>query len=111
MCIDSNLKISHVTFLSSQVDSNADLDDLDVLNKDEEEKYFDAEEPEELSVPDITVRTGNMDIETTCNNEKASQTKRKENVNDEQDQASDLMMDTISKDISLNKEDNSFPNT
>ncbi|XP_033734116.1 coiled-coil domain-containing protein 97-like [Pecten maximus] len=48
----------------SQVDDNTEYDDLDLLDKDEEEKYFDSEEPEESSVPKITDLANSMLIDS-----------------------------------------------
>ncbi|OWF37077.1 coiled-coil domain-containing protein 97-like [Mizuhopecten yessoensis] len=44
----------------SQVDDNTAYDDLDLLDKDEEEKYFDSEEPVEMSVPKLTDLANSM---------------------------------------------------
>ncbi|XP_060071957.1 coiled-coil domain-containing protein 97-like [Ylistrum balloti] len=48
----------------SEVDNNTDYDDLDLLDKDEEERYFDSEEPEEISVPEITDLANTMIIDS-----------------------------------------------
>lgn len=39
--------------LFSTVDDNPDFDNLDIVARDEEERYFDEEEPEDVPSPDL----------------------------------------------------------
>lgn len=37
----------------STVDDNPDFDNLDIVARDEEDRYFDEEEPEDVSSPEL----------------------------------------------------------
>lgn len=58
----------------SKVDDNTEYDDLDLIDKDEEEKYFDSEEPEEMSIPKITDLANSMLIDSNNENTKSNDT-------------------------------------
>lgn len=41
------------SLLCSTVDDNPDFDNLDIVARDEEERYFDEEEPEDVPSPEL----------------------------------------------------------